>query len=128
HHIFEMAVLRTILDHPYLAVAFDDLRFDLTDLFINKCRNVALARKYLFAGLDNAVRTQRIRLTRKTKRRLCFLPRFQKRLVRPLRNKRFIRLELIDRLDSFERAAGDIRQSLFKMLDWSHNYSVFSSK
>ena len=26
HHVFDMAVLRAILDHPDLAVAFDDLR------------------------------------------------------------------------------------------------------
>ena len=62
HHVFEMAVRRTILDHPYLAVTLDDLGLDLTDLFIDQNANFLFAAKDLFARLDHAVRAQRIRL------------------------------------------------------------------
>ncbi len=44
HHVFEMAVGRTILDHPDLAIAFDDLRLDLADVFVDKSRNFSARR------------------------------------------------------------------------------------
>jgi len=36
HHVFEMPVNRTVLDHQDLAVALDDLRLDFADLFIHQ--------------------------------------------------------------------------------------------
>ncbi len=44
HHVFEMAVIGAILDHPHLAVAFDDLCLDLADLFIDQHRHIFLYR------------------------------------------------------------------------------------
>ncbi len=74
HHVFDLAVLRTIFDHPHLAVTFDDLRLDLADIVIDECRYITLARQDLLAGLDHALRTERIGRTRKAKRRLGLLP------------------------------------------------------
>ena len=46
HHIFNVAVDGTILNHPDLIVPLDDLRLNLTNLLINKNRNVFLATEY----------------------------------------------------------------------------------
>jgi len=35
HHIFVVAVDRAVLDHPDLAIALDNLRFDLADLLVH---------------------------------------------------------------------------------------------
>src|SRR6185503_10902439 len=121
HQVFKMTVLRAIFDHPDLTVAFDDLCFDLTDLFIDQRRNVTFTADDLFPRLDNAVWAERIGLPRKPKRRLGFLPRLEYRFVRPFGNERRIWLELIDRLNSFECAGGDIGQPFFEMFYWSHN-------
>ena len=45
HHVFVMAVLRTILDHPDLSIPLDDLCFDLADLFIHQVAPVLPAVK-----------------------------------------------------------------------------------
>jgi hypothetical protein len=74
HQVLEMAVLRTILDHPHLSVTLDDLSFDLADLFVNERRNVALAAEDLFACLDHAVRAKRIGRPGKSQRRFRLLP------------------------------------------------------
>ena len=72
HHVFEMAVHGTILDHPDLAIALDDLGFDLTDLLVNQDSAILLAADDRFARLDHAVRTQRIGLSRPTESRFVF--------------------------------------------------------
>jgi hypothetical protein len=36
HHVFEVAMSRTILHHPDLTITFDNLSFDLTDLLIDQ--------------------------------------------------------------------------------------------
>ncbi len=120
HHVFEMAVRRTILDHPNLPVTLDDLRLDLADILINKRSHLAVAAEDLLTRFDNTIWAQTVRLPRKPKRRLRFLPRLQKRLVRPFRRKRRIWLKLIHRLNSIERALRDIRQSLFEMFYCPH--------
>ena len=58
HHVFEVSMSWTIFDHPDLTVAFDDLRLDLADIFIDQVRNFALAAKNLFARFDHAVRAE----------------------------------------------------------------------
>jgi hypothetical protein len=42
HHVFEVPVIRAILNHPNLAVAFDNLRFDLTNLLVDQNRHSCL--------------------------------------------------------------------------------------
>src|SRR5688572_18234696 len=76
HHVFEMAVRRTILDHPYLPVPLNDLCLDLADLLINKRRNLAIAVDDRLARLDHTVRAKAVRLSREAERRLRLLPRF----------------------------------------------------
>src|SRR6478672_8762836 len=116
-----MSVLWAILDHPDFAVALDDLCFDLTDLFVDKRGDLTIAADDLFAGFDNAVWAQRICHSRKAQRRFRFLPRLEDRFVRPFRNKRWIRFELIDRFDRIESAGRKVRQSFFKMFYRSHS-------
>jgi hypothetical protein len=36
HHVFEVAMSRTVFDHPDFAVALDDLCFDLADFLVDK--------------------------------------------------------------------------------------------
>ena len=36
HHVFKVAVLVAVLDHQDFAVAFDDLRLDLTDFIVEQ--------------------------------------------------------------------------------------------
>lgn len=66
HHVFEMSVRRAILDHPYLAIAFDDLSFDLADVLVDQRRNLAVAAENLLTSFDHAVRAKRIRLSRES--------------------------------------------------------------
>ena len=74
HHVFEVPVDRTILDHPDFSVALDDLRLNLAHLFVNQNAHVLLAANYRFPGLDHAVRTKRIGRSRPTQGRLALLP------------------------------------------------------
>ena len=81
HHVFEVPVDRTILDHPDFAVALDDLRLDLANFLIDQNTDVLLAADNRFARFDHAVWTKRISGARPAERRLALLPRFQQRLV-----------------------------------------------
>ena len=87
HHVFEMAVVGTFLDHPDLAVALDDLSLDLADFSLTK---VATSRSPLRicsrASITHFGQSESV-CTRKAKRRLRLLPRFQDRLVSPLRGE-----------------------------------------
>ena len=117
-------MFRAVLDHPDLPVTLDDLGFDLADLFVKQRRNIALAANDLLTSLDDAVRAERIGLTREAERRLRFLPRFEDRLVRPFRDERRIRFELVDRTDRVERSLGYVSKAFFKVLDWSRHKNI----
>ena len=56
--VFETAVGRTLLDHQNLAVALEDGRLDLADLFVEKNADVLLAVKNLLSGLSHADRAE----------------------------------------------------------------------
>src|SRR2546422_605961 len=56
HHVLKVPMYRTILHHPNLAIAFDDLSLDFTNLFVDKHRDVFLAAQDLFPRLDHAIR------------------------------------------------------------------------
>ena len=45
HHVFKVAVLGAILHHQDLAVALDDLRLDLADLFVQQDFDGAACRR-----------------------------------------------------------------------------------
>src|SRR6266478_2940865 len=74
HHIFVVAVDRAVLDHPDLAIALDNLRFDLADLLVHKVAPVLFAVNDGFASLFDAIRTERIGLPRPAEGRLGLLP------------------------------------------------------
>ena len=58
-----------------------------------------------FAGLFNAVRTERVGLPRPSQRGLGLFPGLEKRLVRPLRSERRIWIVLVEELDRVEGGA-----------------------
>jgi len=124
HQVFKVSVFGAIFDHPDLAVTFDDLGFDLTNLFIDQRRDIAFAADDLFACFDHAVRAERICLAREAKSRLGFLPRLKDRFIRPFRYERGIWFELIDRSDGVERAGCDVGQSFLKMFYRSHSNNL----
>src|SRR5579875_3492792 len=87
HQILEMPVLWAILDHPDLAIALNNLRFDLADRLLHQDAVVDLAVQDLFANLRDAARAQRIGLARPAERRLGLLVTLQQRFVGPLRRE-----------------------------------------
>jgi len=91
HDILEVTVDRAILNHQDLAIALNDLRFDLADLFIQKNLVGQLAIDDLLADLRHAFGTQRIGGTRPAEGRLFLLVRLQQGLIRPLRSKARVR-------------------------------------
>jgi hypothetical protein len=88
HHVLEVAVNGAILDHQDLAVALDDLGFDLAHLFVHQDRERLLAVENLLADLGDAARAQGIGLARPAQRGLGLLVRLEQRLFGPLRDKR----------------------------------------
>ena len=58
HQVFKVAVLRAIFDHQDLAVALDDLRFNLADLLIEQHFVRQLAVEDLLADFRHAARAQ----------------------------------------------------------------------
>src|ERR1700741_5580757 len=78
HHVFEMAMGWTILDHPDFAIALNDLGFDFADLLVNKDADVFLAADDGFTCFDHAVGTEGIGRPWPAQGWLTFLPRFQK--------------------------------------------------
>ena len=102
HHIFVMAVNRAVLDHPDLAVTLDNLRFDLTDLFLHQVAPILLAMDDGFARFLDAIRTQRVGLPWPPEGWFRLFPRLEERFVRPLRSERRIRLVLVEELNGVE--------------------------
>ena len=87
HHVFKVAVLGAILDHQDLAVALDDLRFDLANLLIQKDFVGQLAVDDLLADLRNALWAEGIGGAGPAKGRLFLLIGLQQRLIGPLRGE-----------------------------------------
>src|SRR5262245_36169556 len=124
HHVFEVTMSGTILNHPDLPVAFDDLRFDLADFFVDENADVFFAGDNRFARVDDAVWTERIGGAWPTEGWFALLPGFQKGFIRPFRSKRRIGLVLIYRLNSVEKASRNQGQSSLHVLNWSHRLSL----
>jgi hypothetical protein len=74
HQVFEMAMLRAVLDHPDFAVAFDDLGLDLAHLFVHQNVDGQVAVENLLANFGDALGTKRIGRTRPAERRLRLFP------------------------------------------------------
>ena len=90
HQVFEVAVLGTVLHHPELAVALDDLRFDLAHFLVHEDVDGQVAVENLLADFGHALRTERVGLARPAQWRLGFFPSLQQRFFGPLRGRRRI--------------------------------------
>jgi len=95
HHVFKVAVLRTVLHHQDLAVALDDLRLDLARLLVHQDLDRQFAVDDLLANLGNALGAERIRGAGPAERGLRLLVRLEERLVRPLGRERRIGMNAI---------------------------------
>ncbi len=96
--------MRAFFHHPDLAVALDDLRLDLADLFVHQVAPILFAVDDRFARFLHATGAERIGLPRPAERRLGLFPGLQQRLIRPFRRERWIRIVLVEMLD---RVKGD---------------------
>ncbi len=74
HHIFEMPVNWTVLNHPNLAIALNDLSFNLSNLLIQENGNVLFTAENILSSLNDAVRTKRIGDSRPPQGRFSLLP------------------------------------------------------
>ena len=116
HHVFEMSVGRTILDHDDFAVFLRDGRFDLADLLVEKDPVILLAVDDGLARFADAVRAERIGLAGPTEWRLHLLPRLLQRQVRPFRGEGPVGLYAVQRVKSDPRAFRSHRQTLLHVL------------
>ena len=82
HHVFEVAVDRAFLHHQDLAVALDDIGFDLAQLFVLQDLDRQLAVDDLLADLGDALGAERIGLARPAQLRLLLLPALQQAACR----------------------------------------------
>src|ERR1700738_1134840 len=105
HHVFVMAVQRALFHHPDLTIALNNLRLNLADLFTHQIAPVFFAGDDGFARFFYARGTKRIRLPRKTERRLGLFPGLQQRLIGPFWCNRRIWIFLIEMLNGVERNA-----------------------
>src|ERR1700738_4908390 len=125
HHIFKVSVRRAVLDHQDLAVALDDLRLDLADLFVHQNFVGQLAVENLLADLGDAPGTQRVSRARPAERRLGLFIGLEQRLVGPFRRWRRILLDAIETIKHQPRALGGDSNCLFHILYWfMHSLSL----
>ncbi len=118
HHIFEVAVNRAILDHEDLAIALDDLRFDLAGLVGVENFERLLAVENLLPDLRDALRAQRIGCAGPAQGRLHLFPGLEERFFRPIRNEAGILPDLIEFIEDHPSRSGGSRQNFLGILDW----------
>ena len=106
HHVFKVAVLGAILQHPDLAVALDDVGLDLAGLLGEQRAPVLIALDDPLARFADALRAERIGFARPAQRGLGLLMRLQERLVGPLGNERAALAVLVEELDAIKHDAG----------------------
>ena len=102
HDVFELAVPRTLLDHPNLTVTLNDLGLDFAHFFIDQDLIIFLTLDNFLTCLNHALGTKRIGLPGPAQGGFGFLPRFQKRLVRPLGRETGIGSILVEKLKGLE--------------------------
>ena len=117
HDVLEVPVLRAVLDHQDLAVAFDDVRLDLANLLVEKDLVVALAVQDLLARFADAFRAERVGLARPAKWRLHLLPGLQDRFVRPFGRERLRWRDAVQRIEYRPGPARRDGQSLLEVLN-----------
>ena len=118
HHIFEVTMFLAILDHQDLAVALDDLGFDLADFFVGQNFDGQLAIENLLADFGDTLRAQRVRGARPAQRRLGLLIGLEQGLVGPLGLGRRILLDPVGALEYRPRALGGDGHCFLHILYW----------
>ena len=106
HHVFEVAVNGAVLHHQDLAVALDDLGFDLAGLSIVQHVEGSLAIEDLLADFRYATGAERIGVARPAQWGLGLFPRLQQGLVRPRRHEAGVLADLIKFIEHDPSCAG----------------------
>ncbi len=117
HDVFEVAVDGAVFHHEDFAVALDDLGLDLAGLFVHQDFERQLAVDDLLADFRHALGAKGIGGARPAERRLGFLVRLQKRLIRPLGRKRRILVDAVYSVEYGPRAFGCNGDRFFNVLD-----------
>src|SRR5882757_9254502 len=102
HHVFIVAVQRAVFHHPDLAVALDDLRFNLANLLVHQVAPVFFTLDDGFARFFHAGRAERVCLAREAESGPGLFPRLQQWFIGPLRGDRRIRILLVEILNGIE--------------------------
>jgi hypothetical protein len=74
HEVFDLPMLGAFLDHPDLAVSFNNVGFDLTHLLMEQLLPFGLAAGDCFPSFPHTFGAQGIGLAWPAKRRFCLLP------------------------------------------------------
>src|SRR5688572_1586793 len=101
-------MLGTILNHPDLAVPFDDVGFHLANLLVQQLGPFRVTARDRLAGLFHALRAKRVGLSRPAEDGLGLLPGLQQRFFSPLGSKSRVWIELVKVLDRIESHTGAI--------------------
>src|SRR5258708_5258262 len=117
HHVFKVSMRRAVLDHQDLTVAFDDLGFDLADLFIHQNFMGEMAVENLLANLRDTLGAKRICRARPSQWRLRLLVGLEQRLVGPLRRWRRVGLDAIQAVEHNPGSPGGNGDCFFHVLD-----------
>ena len=125
HKVFVGAVNGTFLHHPDLAVAFDDLGLDFPDFLAHQVAPVLLPIENGLARFFDTPRAERISLPRPPQRWLRFLPGLQQRFIGPLRCKRRIRIEFVEKLQRIESHAGCFAHGQIDHFPGSRTWAYF---
>ncbi len=117
HHVFEVAVLRTIFHHQDLAVAFDDGGLDLSYFFVHQNFVREFAVENLLADFRDTLRAQRIGGAWPAEGRLRLFVGLEQRLVGPFRGGRDSGLDAVQAVEDNPRAFGGGNCYFFYVLD-----------
>jgi hypothetical protein len=110
-------VFRAFFDHQDLAVALDDLSFDLANFFVEKNVVGQLTIEDLLTDFRHTLRTERVRGARPAERRLRFFVGLEQWLFGPLGGRRCIRLDAVEPLEYCPCALGGHGDCFFNVLN-----------
>jgi len=118
HDVLEMAMNGAVLHHQDLAVALQNGGLDFADLLGQQHVDVLFSVQNRLTRFTGAFGTERVSLPRPAQRRLRFLIRLEKRLLRPLRGERGVLMNLVQTVEDHPGAVGGDREALFDILHW----------
>jgi hypothetical protein len=123
HYIFEMPVLRAVLDHQDLAVVLYYLGLELPDFLIAKDIDREFTVENLVANLGHTFWAKRIGRSGPPQWRLRLLVRLQQRLVRPPWYESWILPDLVYLFENGPYSSREISKAFFCVLDgFPHRY------